>query len=465
MKTISTLLGLATVCMVSLTAVPAYAQNTTAQSTTATEVDIYSESFRILVDSLTSNSMTGQLFNVMHAAGQQAEKAGDVRLAAVYYDKAAGYASSIGNKEAMVEDIVKSSVFNRQRNYAGTSIRQLAAAEDAVADNAALLYKVNEAQVANYEALGDVGNAYKYFRKTAEYRELQAAQQLQEAINNREAPADAAQQTEKSHKRQRAERQRSQVTFNVDNRFVAIGAGIVVVMLAAVLAVALRGARRTRRETEARFKDMAVAIPHDMAEKAAALRNEAERLTKMKGADIDAFRAQSDKVASGAASLAFRVCGMEFAGEVLRGGYTPTLSQCDADKLLKECKAGMDTEVQRKKLTIEYKSTGRCDVLCDEKSMKYIIDTLVARAMRDMTGGRILLWIETERHNVRIAVEEEHARWLSLEEPQKRKAGVADSLEDTVCNRIAHLNKARFFTEEKKDGGTVAGIDFSAAES
>ncbi len=123
------------------------------------KVDIHSENFNILVDSLTTNMKTEELFGVMFAAGSQAEQEGDVRLQAIYYDKAAGYAQSNGNMNGMVEALLRSSKANRIRNYAGTSIRQLAAAEQAVADDAALRNRVNEAQIENYEALGDIVNA------------------------------------------------------------------------------------------------------------------------------------------------------------------------------------------------------------------------------------------------------------------------------------------------------------------
>ena len=116
------------------------------------KVDIYGEQFNKLVDSLTVSGNNEELFGVMFAAGRQAESLGDVRLQAIYYDKAAGYAQTIDNKTAMVVSILRSSEANRQRNYAGTSIRQLAAVEKAVAEDTDLLYMVNEAQIVNFEA-------------------------------------------------------------------------------------------------------------------------------------------------------------------------------------------------------------------------------------------------------------------------------------------------------------------------
>ncbi|MBR6830547.1 MAG: HAMP domain-containing histidine kinase [Tidjanibacter sp.] len=433
------------------------------------KVDIYGEQFNKLVDSLTVSGNNEELFGVMFAAGRQAESLGDVRLQAIYYDKAAGYAQTIDNKTAMVVSILRSSEANRQRNYAGTSIRQLATVEKAVAEDADLLYMVNEAQIVNFEALGDIGSAYKYMKKVADYREQLAERRLQQAVSEAEIAAEEkyAPKKEQPSEREIRRAERAARWADKDSKmqlYVMVGGGTIIVLLVvALLMVAVRGWSR-RKKLERRFEELLISIPKDCSERAEHLRLRLMTLVTAKNKESDEFKQALDEVAYDVCRLSSEVSHLSMSNFIMQEEFVPEMEETDVDKILKQSQNNIKDMASLKNIDIDYKSTGSCKAICDARSLEMMIDMFIMDALESVRiGGKVSLWIESDGKAVTIAVEDDgdKNKFAIAEMILEEKEDLSADSKERIYARVASLNGAKLINRSKKEGGTIRGISFS----
>lgn len=433
------------------------------------KVDIYGEQFNKLVDSLTVSGNNEELFGVMFAAGRQAELSGDVRSQAIYYDKAAGYAQTIGNKDAMVLSILRSSRANRLRSYAGTSIRQLATVENAVAEDADLLYMVNEAQIVNFEALGDIGSAYKYMKKVTDYREQLAERRLQQAVSEAEIAAEEkyAPKKEQPSEREIRRAERAARWADKDSKmqlYVMVGGGTIIVLLVvALLMVAVRGWYR-RKKLERRFEELLISIPKDCSERAEHLRLRLMTLVTAKNKASDDFAKALNEIAYDVFRLSAEVSCMAMSNVIMREDYEALMEECDVDKLLKQSQTNIKDMASLRNIEIDYKSTGSCKVKCDSRSVGMMLEMFIMDALEEVrVGSKVSLWIESDGKAVTIAVEDDGDKnkfVIADMMPEERRDLLVES-KKRVYGRVAEVNDAKYVNRSKREGGTIRGISFS----
>ena len=433
------------------------------------KVDINSERFNVLVDSLTTSGNIEQLFGVMFAAGRQAESEGNLRLQAVYYDKAAGYAQTAGNLDAMVVSILRSSDANRHRSYAGTSIRQLAAAESAVAEDVDLLYVVNEAQIKNFEALGDIGSAYKYMKNVADYREQLAERRMQEAVAAAELAVEQKYASKENQPSERELRRAARAARWADEQskiqlYVMIGGGAVIVLLLVALCCVTVVGYRQRQALKRRFTELLVLIPKDSSERAEKLQTRLMALIATKNKESEEFNRSLDEVAYEVCRLSEEVIHMSVSNNIMREEFAAELEENDVDKILKQCKANMKNLASLRNIDIDYKSTGSSKVKCDVRSVEMMLDMFIMSALDDArAGGKISLWIETAGRAITVAVEDDgdKNKFAIAEMMKEESEEVTIDVKKLIYARVAAINGAKLVSREKKEGGTIRGITFN----
>ncbi len=302
------------------------------------------------------------------------------------------------------------------------------------------------------------------------YRQQLADEEREKAVAEAVTAAEerhAAQQEQDEERKNKRERRNAITTatgMTVNSEIFYGGVTGMAILAAAVVVLSVAGSRR-RKALLRKLDKLFFAIPQSISDNSTEVQTSIMALVNNKNRGSDEFKATLDKCAHGACTLSAEIAFINTVHAIIVNEGKAEYEECDADKIMKQCRTNLLGLAALRNINIDYKSTGSCMVRCDEHSVKVMMNMAIADAMEDVrTGGKVSLWIETEGSSITLAVEDDGDSSLFVLDETKSDDDNHDKWKEmhrTGYMRIAERNGAKFVERRKKSGGHIRGILFN----